>query len=127
MKRRDLLRAVGAAGASTAVAGCGAGSILSDCGPGDVEIETLADGGTAGEATADGASSRIEGTVVSIEQTGIVIDDGTGRARVLTFDDGFDTRNVDEGDCVRASGIAVPSERRDLDIEFLAEEVEFVA
>ena len=130
MKRRKTLKIMGAAGASASVAGCS--GILGGCGPGENEIGTLAEDvdqtaepSTAEEAqTGDGESVSITGEIQSIGDNEVIIDDGTGTAKLTTLFGGFETQNVGEGDCAEASGIPLgPEDGSDNDIRLLVEEV----
>ncbi|WP_262174847.1 hypothetical protein [Haloarcula laminariae] len=131
MKRRKTLKIVGAAGVSASVAGC-SGILGGGCGPGEDEIGTLAEevneGGatsTAAEAsTEDRESASITGEIQSIGDNAVIVDDGTGTAKLTTLFGGFTAQNVGEGDCAQATGIPfAPEEGSDNDIQFLVEDV----
>jgi len=130
MKRRKTLKIVGAAGASVSVAGCS--GILGGCGPGENEIGALAEDvnsteepSTAEEAsTGDSETVSITGEIQSIGDNEVIVDDGTGTAKLTTLFGGFTAENVGEGDCAQASGIAFPPEDgSDNDIQLLVESV----
>jgi len=130
MKRRKTLKIMGVAGISASVSGCS--GILGSCGPGENEIGALAEdvnptdeASTAAEAeTGDSETVRITGEIQSIGDNEVIIDDGTGTAKLTTLFGGFTARNVEEGDCAQASGIPfVPEDSSDNDIRLLVEEV----
>ncbi|WP_324663658.1 hypothetical protein [Haloarcula sediminis] len=131
MKRRQTLKVVGAAGVSASVAGC-SGILGGGCGPGEDEIGTLAEEVDASEATSTAAeastedreSASITGEIQSIGDSEVVIDDGTGTAKLTTLFGGFTAENVGEGDCAQATGIPfAPEESSDNDIRLLVEDV----
>ncbi|MBX0288136.1 hypothetical protein [Haloarcula salinisoli] len=111
------------------MAGCS--GILGGCGPGEDEIGTVAEDvnneepSTAEEAsTGDGDSVSITGEIQSIGDNEVIIDDGTGTAKLTTLFGGFETQNVGEGDCAEASGIPfAPEDGSDNDIRLLVEDV----
>jgi len=129
MKRRKTLKIMGAAGATASVAGCS--GILGGCGPGENEIGAVAEDvnseapSTAEEvSTGDGETVSITGEIQSIGDNEVIIDDGTGRAKLTTLFGGFETQNVGEGDCAEATGIPFgPGEGSDNDIRLLVEDV----
>ncbi|MFC6756445.1 MULTISPECIES: hypothetical protein [Haloarcula] len=129
MKRRKTLKIMGAAGATASVAGCS--GILGGCGPGENEIGALAEAvnseesSTAEEAaTGDSETVSITGEIQSIGDNEVIIDDGTGTAKLTTLVGGFETENVGEGDCAEASGIPfAPEDGSDNDIRFLVDDV----
>ncbi|MBX0305271.1 hypothetical protein EGD98_16535 [Halomicroarcula sp. F24A] len=129
MKRRKTLKIMAAAGATASMAGCS--GILGGCGPGEDEIGTVAEDvnneepSTAEEAsTGDGDSVSITGEIQSIGDNEVIIDDGTGTAKLTTLFGGFETQNVGEGDCAEASGIPfAPEDGSDNDIRLLVEDV----
>ncbi len=129
MKRRKTLKIMGAAGATASVAGCS--GILGGCGPGENEIGALAEDvndeepATAEEtSTGDGETVSITGEIQSVGDNEIIVDDGTGTAKLTTLFGGFETQNVGEGDCAEASGIPfAPEDGSDNDIRFLVDKV----
>lgn len=133
MKRRQALKVMGAAGATASVAGC-SGILGGGCGPGEDEIGELAEivnrTGTPpeeAESTSTGTSElpSVEGKIQSIGDNEIIIDDGTGTAKLTTLDgSGFQTTNVGEGDCAQATGFPLPPEDdADYDIRFIVDEI----
>lgn len=131
MNRRTALKLVGAASASASVSGCSGILGSGDCGPGDDEIGALAGEVNATEttsppaaaSTADGESASITGEIQSTGDGEVVIDDGTGTAKLTTLFGGFTARNVDDGDCAQASGIPfAPEADSDNDIRLLVED-----
>lgn len=88
------------------------------CGPGEVDIGSLSGNVTAIE---------IKGEVTAINETVLVLDDGTGDAAIPLFDRGVSTE-VETGDCVIARGAATESPDRPQDVvviytELLEEEI----
>ena len=124
MKRRKTLKLVGAAGVSASVSGCS--GILGGCGPGENEIGAIAEDVNATEEAETGESETVSitGEIQSIGDNAVIVDDGTGTAKLTTLVGGFTTENVGEGDCAEASGIPfAPEEGSDNDIRFLVDEV----
>ena len=133
MKRRQTLRLVGAAGASASVSGCI--GLLGGCGPGEDEIGTLAEavGATGATSTPPAASTddrepvSITGEISSVGDNEVVIDDGTGWAKLTALFGGATAESVEEGDCIQATGIPfAPEDGSDYDIRLLVEEVGLV-
>ena len=130
MKRRKTLKLVGAAGVSASVSGCS--GILGGCGPGENEIGALAEDVNAAEETSTAKEAEtgesemvsITGEIQSIGDNEVIVDDGTGTAKLTTLIGGFTSKNVGEGDCAEASGIPfAPEEGSDNEIRFLVDEV----
>lgn len=124
VNRRDLLGTIGAAGLTTTLAGCS--SVLGgSCGPGEDAIEDLAtDAGDAeNDSSSDDSLDRITGEIQSIADDEIVIDDGTGTARLTTLGGGFEVQNVGAGDCAWATGVGAPADDEDVDVLFLVQSV----
>jgi hypothetical protein len=126
MKRRTLLGDLGAAGAAVSLAGC---SLLGGCGPGDDEIGDLADRVRSEtptpepDSTATEEAVRVKGSIQSVSEEAVVIDDGTGTAKLLALG-GFYVRNVEEGDCARATGYPTePEDDADVDVTILITEM----
>jgi hypothetical protein len=126
MKRRALLRDLGAAGAAVSLAGC---SLLGGCGPGDDEIGDLAAQVRTEtptppvDSTATEGEVRVKGSVRSVSEEAVVIDDGTGTAKLLSRD-GFYARNAEEGDCARATGLPIePEADADVDVTILVTDI----
>lgn len=129
MKRRQTLKLMGAVGATASMAGCG---VLGGCGPGKNEIGHLAkvEKGTATRPGGqDSAGTYTEPNVVgeiqSIGDNEIIIDDGTGTAKLTTRrGGGFQTTNVGEGDCAEATGDPdLPEDGADYDLTFYVDEI----
>ena len=124
MKRRKTLKLVGAASVSASVSGYS--GILGGCGPGENEIGAIAEDVNATEEAETGESETVSitGEIQSIGDNAVIVDDGTGTAKLTTLVGGFTTENVGEGDCAEASGIPfAPEEGSDNDIRFLVDEV----
>lgn len=121
--RRDLLGTIGAAGLTTTVAGCS--SLLGgSCGPGEDTIEELATAEDEGENdSSDDTLDRITGEIQSISDDEIVLDDGTGTARLTTLGGGFEVQNVGAGDCAWATGVGAPTDDEEVDVLFLVRSV----
>lgn len=131
MRRRKTLKLLGTAGVATSLSGCS--SILGGgCGLGEDEIgsiaadlETTAAGTSDPSAGTDESSSvDVVGEIQSIGDNEVIIDDGTGVAKLTTLFGGFETQNVGSGDCAEAAGIPLPPEDgSDNDIQILIEEI----
>jgi hypothetical protein len=80
------------------LAGCAAVPGFGDeeCGPGETAIDDVE----------DGANVTVTGTLQSINETSVVIDDGTGTALLVT-DRTFNTSVASPEGCVTASGTGV--------------------
>lgn len=102
-----------------ALSGCAAFPFVGPtCGPGEVDIGTLSENVTAME---------IKGEVTAVNETLLVLDDGTGDAAIPLMDRGVSTE-VETGDCVIARGAATEAPDRPQDVvviytELLKEEV----
>lgn len=102
-----------------ALSGCAAFPFVGPtCGPGEVDIGSL-----SGNATA----IEIKGEVTAVNETLLVLDDGTGDAAVPLLDRGV-TAEVEPGDCVIARGAATEAADRPQDVlvvytELLKEEL----
>lgn len=127
MKRRKTLQVIGAASVSASVAGCS--GLLGGCGPGEDEIGTVAEEVNATEETvtaaADSETVSITGEIQSLGERDIVIDDGTGTAKLTTLFGRFTARNISEGDCAQATGYPyTPTDDGDADIGLLVENID---
>jgi hypothetical protein len=134
MDRRDVLKAAGATTATATLAGCSSIPLLGPCGPGESEIGQIAqqagssgDGGGGGGGTTDSddSLSSIKGSIQSMSEDSVVIDDGTGTAQLTTLTGGgFVSQNVGEGDCVVAEGVGIePQDGTDADVTFIVTDV----
>lgn len=106
MNRRQYLGVVGAGGFGT-LAGC-VGILGGACTPGDDPVGEI-ELDLSGYTESDRYTAHrydVQGTIVEVASTGIVIDDGTGLAELSVEETGyvFDTDEVDEGDCFGGSG-----------------------
>lgn len=126
MKRRDVLRGVGAAGAAASLAGC---SLPGGCGPGEDAIGDLAASVASETPTPEADSTqtaeevRVKGSIQSASEDEVVVDDGTGTAKLLALG-GFDVRTVEAGDCAWATGFpTAPEDDADVDVTILVTEV----
>jgi|GEM_PF-2664384 hypothetical protein len=128
MKRRTALKLMGAAGASASVSGCS--GILGGCGPGETEIGAVAGEFTATDETPtatvaspeDREAVSITGTVQSVGDGDIVLDDGTGAAKLTNLYSRTTAETVGSGDCVQARGIPfAPESGGDYDVRLLVD------
>jgi len=131
MKRRKTVQMLGTAGVAATVSGCGS-MLGGSCGPGEDEIGAVATRvGSAESGTAEGSTATSEdpsvsvvGEIQSIGENEVIIDDGTGVAKLTTLTGGFRIQNVGEGDCASATGVAVPpEEERGNDVQIFIEEI----
>lgn len=88
------------------------------CGPGEVDIGTI-----SGNVT----GISIKGEVTAVNETMLILDDGTGDAAIPLLDRGV-SAEVESGDCVIARGAATESPDRPQDVaviytELLKEEI----
>lgn len=114
------MKLIGTAGAGASVSGCS--GILGGCGPGDDEIGTVTENVNATASAGAAGTVSITGEIRSVGETDIVVDDGTGTAKLTTLFGSAPPRNVDDGDCARASGVPFPAAPdSDYDVRLLVE------
>lgn len=94
MVRRRRLLATAAVAPVPALAGCDGAT----CGPGETAIGEVATDAT-GPVT-------VEGTITELDESRIVLSDGTGRALLVSLQ-GYDTSAASPGDCAVATGTVV--------------------
>lgn len=117
MSRRGF--ALAAVVVVSGLSGCAAFPFVGPtCGPGEVDIGTL-----SGNVT----GIDIKGEVTAINETVLVLDDGTGDAAIPLLDRGV-SDEVEAGDCIIARGAAAEAPDRPQDVvviytELLKEEV----
>lgn len=93
---------------AVALSGCAAFPYVGPtCGPGETDIGTISDNATG---------VHVKGEVAHVNRSVLVIDDGTGQAGILLFDEGV-SGQVAEGDCVIAdNAVAAPADDRSEDV-----------
>jgi len=93
VRRRRVLATAGLA-PFPALAGCDGAT----CGPGETPI---------GEVAADATGSvTVEGSITELDESRIVLSDGTGEALLVSLR-GYDTSSANTGDCAVATGTVV--------------------
>lgn len=93
------------------LAGCAAFPYVGPtCGPGDTDIGTI---------TGNASDLHLKGEVTHVNESLLVLDDGTGEAAVLLFDAGV-SEQVSTGDCVIArNAVATAETDRSYDVVVL--------
>lgn len=129
MERRQTLKLVGTVGATASVAGCG--RLLGGCGPGEDKIGDL-ERWLSDEPEPENpdwtpvTEANITGELESVQWAGgvqYVLDDGTGRARLVSPPDNeFEPGTLEVGDCVEATGTPYPQDGPDWDFAVEVEE-----
>lgn len=110
VRRRRFLATAGVA-PFPALAGCDG----TTCGPGETAIEAV-----AAETT---GSVTVEGTITELDESRIVLSDGTGEALLVSLQ-GYDTSTASPGDCAIATGTVVDaSASGDYDLTLRTESV----
>ena len=94
------------------LAGCsGVSGPDSSCGPGETTIDSI--DGNASDIT-------VEGELTSVNESSLVLDDGTGTAEILLLDPNR-SDNFETGDCVVATGNGGESAASPQDIVMIAQ------